>query len=103
MYLTKEFSMYFCILWFYFYVFLLRFIVLLKQLRRLYIGSSIFKYRQCIFIVPIVRRNFLYIFVFYIFISYIFFLYFTALLKQLRRLYIGGFIFQVPPVSNYST
>ena len=28
---------------------------------------------------------------------------FMALLKQLRRLYISGFIFQVPPVSNYST
>ena len=32
-----------------------------------------------------------------------FLLYFTFLLKQLRKLYIGGFIFQVPPVSNYST
>ena len=30
-------------------------------------------------------------------------LYFTVLLKQLQRLYTGGFIFQVPPVSNYST
>jgi hypothetical protein len=28
---------------------------------------------------------------------------FVVLLKQLRRLYIGGFIFQVPPVYNYST
>ena len=28
---------------------------------------------------------------------------FMVLLKQLRRLYTGGFIFQVPPVSNYST
>ena len=36
-------------------------------------------------------------------ISYIFPLYFTVLLKQLRRLYTGGFIFQVPPVYNYST
>ena len=26
---------------------------------------------------------------------------FTALLKQLRRLYTGGFIFQVLPVSDY--
>jgi len=26
-----------------------------------------------------------------------------VLLKQLRRLYISGFIFQVPPVYNYST
>ena len=26
-----------------------------------------------------------------------------ALLKQVRRLYTGGFIFQVPPVYNYST
>src|SRR6266576_6766962 len=77
--------------------------VLSKQLRRLYIGGSIFTYRQCIITVPIIRRNFLCIFVFYVFISYIFFLYFTALLKQLRRLYTGGFIFQVPPVSDYST
>ena len=47
---------------------------------------------------------FLYIsFVFYGFISYIFFLYFMVLLKQLRRLYISGFYFQVPPVHNYST
>ena len=36
-------------------------------------------------------------------ISYVFPLCFTVLLKQLRRLYTGGFIFQVPPVSNYST
>jgi hypothetical protein len=28
---------------------------------------------------------------------------FIVLLKQLRRLYTGGFIFQVPPVYNYST
>ena len=28
---------------------------------------------------------------------------FMVLLKQLRRRYIGGFIFQVPPVYNYST
>ena len=34
---------------------------------------------------------------------YIFPLCFMVLLKQLWRLYIGGFIFQVPPVSNYST
>ena len=34
---------------------------------------------------------------------YIFPLYFMVLLKQLWRLYIGGFIFQVPPVSDYST
>ena len=36
-------------------------------------------------------------------ISYVFPLCFTVLLKQLRRLYIGGFIFQVPLVSDYST
>ena len=36
-------------------------------------------------------------------ISYVFLLCFTVLLEQLRRLYIGGFIFQVPPVYNYST
>jgi hypothetical protein len=42
-------------------------------------------------------------FCFYGFISYIFLLYFMVLLKQLRRLYTGGFIFQVPPVYNYST
>ena len=30
-------------------------------------------------------------------------LYFMVLLKQLQRLYTGGFIFQVPPVYNYST
>jgi hypothetical protein len=35
-------------------------------------------------------------------ISYVFLLYFMILLKQLRRLYTGGFIFQVPPVSDYS-
>jgi hypothetical protein len=28
---------------------------------------------------------------------------FMVLLKQLWRLYTGGFIFQVPPVYNYST
>ena len=28
---------------------------------------------------------------------------FMVSLKQLRRLYTGGFIFQVPPVYNYST
>ena len=28
---------------------------------------------------------------------------FMVLLKQLQRLYIGGFIFQVSPVSDYST
>ena len=28
---------------------------------------------------------------------------FTVLLRQLRRLYISGFIFQVPLVYNYST
>ena len=44
---------------------------------------------------------FLYIFVFFGFISYIFPLCFTVLLKQLRRLYTGGFIFQIPPVSDY--
>ena len=35
-------------------------------------------------------------------ISYVFPLCFTVLLKQLWRLYIGGFIFQVPPVFDYS-
>ena len=45
----------------------------------------------------------MYFFVFYRFISYVFPSCFTVLLKQLRRLYIGGFIFQVPPVSDYST
>ena len=85
-------------------VFLLYFTVLLKQLRRLYTGGSIFKYHQCIIIAPIViPRNFLCIFLFYSFISYVFLLYFTVLLKQLRRLYTGGFIFQVPPVSDYIT
>ena len=39
-------------------------------------------------------------FTFYSFISYIFPPYFTVLLKQLRRLYTSGFIFQVPPVSK---
>ena len=84
-----------------------------------------FKYRQCIIIAPVIQRNFLYIsftfygfisqkilyftvlflisFAFYGFISYVFHLCFTVLLKQLRRLYTGGFIFQVPPVSDYST
>jgi hypothetical protein len=33
-------------------------------------------------------------------IFYIFPLYLTVLLKQLQRLYIGSFIFQVPPVSK---
>ena len=32
-----------------------------------------------------------------------FFTCFIVLLRQLRRLYISGFIFQVPPVYNYST
>ena len=36
-------------------------------------------------------------------ISYVLLLCFTVLLKQLQRLYIGGFIFQVPLVYNYST
>src|SRR6266700_6843121 len=36
-------------------------------------------------------------------ISYVFLLCFTVLLKQLRRLYTSGFIFQVPPVYDYST
>jgi hypothetical protein len=35
--------------------------------------------------------------------SYVFPLCFTVLLKQLRRLYTGSLIFQVPPVSDYST
>jgi hypothetical protein len=47
---------------------------------------------------------FLYIyFVFYSFISSIFPLCFTVLLKQLRRLYTSSFIFQVLPMSDYST
>ena len=36
-------------------------------------------------------------------ISYVFPLCFMVLLKQLQRLYISGFIFQVPPVYDYST
>ena len=36
-------------------------------------------------------------------IPYIFPLCFMVLLKQLQRLYISGFIFQVPPVYDYST
>src|SRR3984885_1310399 len=32
-----------------------------------------------------------------------FLMYFVVLLRQLQRLYIGGFIFQVPLVYNYST
>ena len=36
-------------------------------------------------------------------ISYVFPLRFIVLLKQLRRLYTSGFIFQVPPVYGYST
>jgi hypothetical protein len=84
--------------------FLLYFSVLLKQLQRLYIGGSIFKYHQCIIIAPvIIPRNFLCIFLFYSFISYVFLSYFMVLLKQLRRLYTSGFIFQVPPVSDYIT
>src|ERR1700733_9394251 len=68
----EEFPIYFfCILWFYF-LYILYFIVL-----------------------------FLISFAFYSFISYIFPLCFTVLLKQLRRLYTGGFVFQVPPVSDY--
>src|ERR1700685_715647 len=42
-------------------------------------------------------------FLFYSFISYVFLSYFMVLLKQLRRLYTSGFIFQVPPVSDYIT
>ena len=84
--------------------FLLYFSVLLKQLRRLYIGGSIFEYHQCIIIAPVViPRNFLCIFLFYSFISYVFLSYFMVLLKQLRRLYTSGFIFQVPLVSDYIT
>ena len=51
----------------------------------------------------ILRFYFLIPFIFYSFISSILLLYFTVLLKQLRRLYTSGFIFQVPPVSDYST
>ena len=32
-----------------------------------------------------------------------FLMYFIVLLRQLQRLYTGAFIFQVPPVYNYST
>ena len=42
-------------------------------------------------------------FLFYGLTSCIFSFVFLVLLKQLRRLYSGGFIFQVPPVSDYST
>ena len=59
-----------------------------------------FKYRQCIIIAPVIQEFPMH-FIFYSFISYIFPLYFTVLLKQLQRLYTGGFIFQVPPVSDY--
>ena len=53
--------------------FLLYFSVLSKQLRRLYIGGSIFKYHQCIIIAPtVIPKNFLCIFLFYSFISYVF-------------------------------
>ena len=54
--------------------FLLYFSVLLKQLRRLYIGGSIFKYHQCIIIAPVViLRNFLCIFCFIVlFLMYFF-------------------------------
>ena len=45
---------------------------------------------------------FLCISVFYGFIPYVFLLCFMVLLKQLRRLYTGGPIFQVLPVYNYS-
>ena len=55
--------------------------------------------RDFLYISSVLQFHFLYIsFVFYGFISYIFLLYFTVLLKQLRRLYISGFIFQVPLV-----
>jgi len=52
---------------------------------------SFFKYRQCIIIAPIVRRNFLYIFVFYSFISYIFLLYFIVFLFLIYSLYLLRF------------
>ena len=85
-------------------VFLLYFTVLLKQLRRLYTGGSIFKYHQYIIIAPtVVPRNFLCIFCFTVLFLMYFLLCFTVLLKLLQRLYTGGFIFQVPPVSNYIT
>ena len=84
--------------------FLLYFSVLSKQLRRLYIGGSIFKYHQCIIIAPtVILRNFLCTFCFTVLFLMYFLLYFTVLLKLLRRLYTGGFIFQVPPVSDYIT
>ena len=75
-------------------VFLLYFTVLLKQLRRLYTGGSIFKYHQYIIIAPTCyTEEFPMYFLFYSFISYIFLSYFMVLLKQLRRLYTSGFIF----------
>ena len=70
------------VLWFYFYVFLLCFIVLLKQITEAIHKQFYFKYCQCIIIAPVIQKNFLYIsFVFYSFISYVFLLYFTVLLK----------------------
>ena len=84
--------------------FLLYFSVLSKQLRRLYIGGSIFKYHQYIIIAPtVIPRNFLCTFCFTVLFLMYFLLYFTVLLKLLRRLYTGGFIFQVPLVSDYIT
>jgi len=74
--------------------FLSYFMVLLKQLQRLYTGGSIFKYHQCIIIAPtVVPRNFLCNFYFTVLFLMYFLLYFTVLLKLLQRLYTGGFIF----------
>ena len=67
-------------------VFLLYFSVLLKQLRRLYIGGSIFKYHQYIITAPIViPRNFLCIFWFYSFISFTFYVLIKAITEAIHR------------------
>ena len=56
------------------------FLALFKQITKAIYKRFLFsKYRQCIIIAPVIRRNFLYIsFIFYGFISYIF-LYFLVL------------------------
>ena len=48
---------FFCFTVLFLIYFLLYFTVLLKLLRRLYIGGSIFKYRQCLIIAPGVRTR----------------------------------------------
>ena len=70
-------------------IFLLYFSVLLKQLRRLYIGGSIFEYHQCIIIAPVViPRNFLCIFLFYSFISYVFsFVFYGSIEATMEAIY----------------